>query len=105
MEVHQRRLAFDDVRFGGVVGHLEVLPQLEQALHQAGCVLELHIVVDQPVLDEDQRVAGLSRLWSEAKFNFASFDLVPDLDWDALYIATLPEVRAAASTQATPSPT
>ncbi|GAB3750385.1 S41 family peptidase [Lysobacter olei] len=54
----------------------------------------------QPVLDEDQRVAGLSRLWSEAKFNFASFDLVPDLDWDALYIATLPEVRAATSTQA-----
>ena len=52
----------------------------------------------QPRLGEDQRVAGLSRLWSEAKFNFASFDLVPDLDWDALYLATLPEVRAAAST-------
>jgi C-terminal processing protease CtpA/Prc len=52
----------------------------------------------QPRLDEDQRVAGLSRLWSEAKFNFASFDLVPDLDWDALYLKTLPEVRAAAST-------
>ncbi|TWI12000.1 S41 family peptidase [Aerolutibacter ruishenii] len=52
----------------------------------------------QPVLDENQRVAGLSRLWSEAKFNFASFDLVPDLDWDALYLATLPDVRAATST-------
>lgn len=52
----------------------------------------------QPVLNEDQRVAGLSRLWSEAKFNFASFDLVPDLDWDALYLTTLPEVRAASST-------
>lgn len=51
-----------------------------------------------PTLDEDQRVAGLSRLWSEAKFNFASFDLVPELDWDALYLATLPQVRAATST-------
>lgn len=51
-----------------------------------------------PVLDEDQRVAGLSRVWSEAKFNFAAFDLVPDLDWDALYLATLPEARAATDT-------
>jgi hypothetical protein len=49
-------------------------------------------------LSEDERVAGLSRLWSEAKFNFVNFDKVPDLDWDALYIATLPKVRAARST-------
>ena len=54
----------------------------------------------QPVLDEDQRIAGLSRLWSEAKFNFANFDLVPELDWDALYTRTLPHVRAAADTAA-----
>jgi C-terminal processing protease CtpA/Prc len=53
----------------------------------------------QPTLDEDARVAGLSRLWSEAKFNFANFDLVPGLDWDALYFATLPEVRAATTTE------
>lgn len=52
----------------------------------------------QAALGEDERVAGLSRLWSEAKYNFASFDLVPDLDWDALYLATLPEVRAATTT-------
>lgn len=49
-------------------------------------------------LGEDERVAGLSRLWSEARFNFVNFDKVPDLDWDALYIATLPKVRAARST-------
>lgn len=51
-----------------------------------------------PVLGEEQRIAGLSRVWSEAKFNFAAFDLVPELDWDALYLATLPEVRAATDT-------
>jgi C-terminal processing protease CtpA/Prc len=51
-----------------------------------------------PTLDEDQRVAGLSRLWSETKYNFANFDLVPDLDLDALYLATLPQVRTATST-------
>lgn len=51
-------------------------------------------------LSEDQRIAGLSRLWSEAKFSFANFDRVPDLDWDALYLETLPRVRAAPDTYA-----
>lgn len=52
----------------------------------------------QENLSEDEKLAGLARLWSEAKFNFANFDLVPDLDWDSLYVATIPEVRATAST-------
>jgi carboxyl-terminal processing protease len=51
-------------------------------------------------LTEDQRVAGLSRAWSEAKYNFVNFDLVPDLDWDALYLQTLPRVRAATTNEA-----
>jgi carboxyl-terminal processing protease len=49
-------------------------------------------------LSEDERVAGLSRIWSEAKFNFVNFDKVPDLDWDAAYLAALPKVRAARDT-------
>jgi len=49
-------------------------------------------------LPEDLRIAGLSKLWSEAKFNFANFDLVPDLDIDALYLEFLPRVRAAETT-------
>jgi C-terminal processing protease CtpA/Prc len=52
----------------------------------------------RPSLPEDERIAGLSRLWAEVKFNFANFDLVPDLDWDALYLATMPRVRQARST-------
>ncbi|HET7433322.1 MAG TPA: S41 family peptidase [Thermoanaerobaculia bacterium] len=51
-----------------------------------------------PQLSEDERVAGLSRLWAEAKFNFAYFDHIPDVDWDALYVSYLPRVRAVAST-------
>jgi hypothetical protein len=31
-------------------------------------------------LAEDEKIAGRSRLWSEVKFNFANFDLVPELD-------------------------
>lgn len=54
----------------------------------------------QATLTEDQRVAGLSRAWSEAKFNFVNFDLVPGLDWDAAYLAALPKVRAAKTNEA-----
>jgi len=46
-------------------------------------------------LTESDRVAGLSMIWSEAKYNFANFDLVPDLDWDASYQHYLPLVAAA----------
>ena len=51
-----------------------------------------------PALTEDERIAGLSRIWSEAKFGFVYFDRVPELDWDASYLAYLPRVRAATST-------
>ena len=49
-------------------------------------------------LSDDEKVAGLSRFWSEVKYNFANFDLVPDVDWDALYLAYLPKVRQTKST-------
>lgn len=49
-------------------------------------------------LSEADRLAGLSLLWSEARYNFANFDLVPDLDWDAHYRATIPRVLAARDT-------
>lgn len=49
-------------------------------------------------LSEDERIAGLSRIWSEAKFNFVYFDRLPNLDWDALYLSYLPRVRSARST-------
>jgi carboxyl-terminal processing protease len=54
----------------------------------------------QPTLSEDQRIAGLSLFWSEVKYNFANFDLVPELDWDAAYLQALGEVRASADTLA-----
>ncbi|MEO1584078.1 MAG: S41 family peptidase, partial [Planctomycetota bacterium] len=41
------------------------------------------------------RVHGLSTIWSEAKFSFAYFDQVPDLDWDEAYRASIPRVVAA----------
>ena len=52
----------------------------------------------KPVLSDDEKVAGLSKFWSEAKYNFAFFDRMPNLDWDGLYMAYLPKVRAARTT-------
>jgi CubicO group peptidase (beta-lactamase class C family)/C-terminal processing protease CtpA/Prc len=49
-------------------------------------------------LGEDEKVAGLSKFWSEVRFNFANFDLVPALDWDKLYLEYLPKVRQTKST-------
>lgn len=49
------------------------------------------------VLTEDERIAGLSRFWSEVKFNFIDTRRLGELDWDARYLEALPRVRAAAS--------
>lgn len=49
-------------------------------------------------LPVEDKLAGLSLLWSEAKYNFVNFDLVPELDWDAEYRAMIPRVMASENT-------
>lgn len=46
-------------------------------------------------VDEAHRIAGLSLFWSEARYNFVHFDLVPGLDWNQAYLDFLPKVIAA----------
>lgn len=52
----------------------------------------------KPQLTEDERVAGLSKLWSEVKYNFVYPERLVEIDWDKLYLSYLPKVRAAKST-------
>lgn len=52
----------------------------------------------KPVLTEDEKIAGLSKFWSEARFNFPFFERLPEMDWDRLYMEYLPQVRAAQTT-------
>jgi len=52
----------------------------------------------KPVLTEDEKVAGLSKFWSEARFNFPFFSRLPDMDWDRQYLEYLPQVRSAQTT-------
>lgn len=49
-------------------------------------------------LSDDEKVAGLSKFWSEVKYNFIYVDTLKKLDWDRLYLETLPKVRATRST-------
>ena len=49
-------------------------------------------------ISEDEKIAGLSRLWSEVKYNFSNFDIVPDVNWDAAYVEFLPKARQTKST-------
>lgn len=46
-------------------------------------------------LPETDRVAGFVRLWSEVKYNFVSFDRVPEVDWDKVLLEYLPRVQKA----------
>jgi carboxyl-terminal processing protease len=50
-------------------------------------------------ISTDEKIAGLSKFWSETKYNFVNFDLIPTLDLDSLYLAYIPKVSRTKSTQ------
>jgi carboxyl-terminal processing protease len=50
-------------------------------------------------LTVEERIAGLSLFWAEARQNFVYFDHVPQLEWDRVYLKFLPQVMAAESTE------
>lgn len=54
----------------------------------------------QPNLSDAEKVAGLSKMWEIAKYNFAYFDHLPGFDWDKIYLDYLPKVQATPSTLA-----
>ncbi|GAB5535031.1 MAG: S41 family peptidase [Rubricoccaceae bacterium] len=84
----------EDTRWPEVVAHYEQRAAAQERFWNSPAMLTSY----QETLSDDEKIAGLSRLWSEAKYNFANFDLVPHLDWDSLYVATLPFVRETTST-------
>jgi C-terminal processing protease CtpA/Prc len=49
-------------------------------------------------LTDAERVAGLSKLWSEVKYNFGYPEKLIRLRWDQLYLDWIPKVLAARST-------
>lgn len=53
----------------------------------------------QQQLSVEQRVAGLSLFWAEARQHFVHFSHVPELDWNRVYLTYLSKVIAAESTR------
>jgi C-terminal processing protease CtpA/Prc len=49
-------------------------------------------------LTVEERIAGLSLFWAEARSYFVHFDHVPELDWNKVYLDYLPKVMAAETT-------
>ena len=84
-----------DPRWPGLVAAAEARAATAERLW-GGAAFDTPFREDLP---DEEKLAGLSMLWSEAKYNFVNFDLVPDLDWDSLYVATIPRVLATTSTQ------
>ena len=78
-----------DIRFQAAIKKLK----LRRALWQDESLKSAY----QSNLSEDQKVAGLSLLWSKAKYNFANFDHA-SLDWDYTYLEFLPRVKNTNST-------
>jgi carboxyl-terminal processing protease len=49
-------------------------------------------------LSWEEKVAGLSKLWAEVKYNFVFFDREPVANWDSLYVEYLSRVQRTTST-------
>ncbi|MGD8628739.1 MAG: hypothetical protein PVH52_06625, partial [bacterium] len=95
------------------VGHLETDPDLDgirtmpgfidilQKLRAFGGLWESDIL-DTPYredLSPEEKIAGLSKLWAEVKYNFADFERLPEVGWDSLYVEYLTEVPKTNSTR------
>ncbi len=80
-----------DIRFQSIVNKLK----LRQALWKDEAFNSEY----QNNLSDDEKVAGLSLLWSQAKYNFANFDHAA-LDWDKTYLEYLQHVKNTNSTLA-----
>lgn len=49
-------------------------------------------------LPVEERIAGLTQFWSDARQYFVHFDNAPELDWNKTYLEFLPRVMAAETT-------
>jgi C-terminal processing protease CtpA/Prc len=79
-----------DPRFTRLLGEMKA-----RSSFWAGDALSTPYREDIP---EDEKVAGLSKFWSEVKYNFANQDRLQELNWDGLYLSYLPKVRQTKTT-------
>ncbi|WP_291272093.1 S41 family peptidase [Geothrix sp.] len=85
-----------DARWDGLLARMRDRGLRERAFWDSSAMATGY----RETLSEDERIAGLSRFWSEVKFNFVDTDRLDALDWDGLYLRYLPKVRSTTSTAA-----
>jgi C-terminal processing protease CtpA/Prc len=82
----------------------EIKPKIDSFYEMAYVAFEHLVVPEDRVwmpkpgetsLSTSERIAGFIYLWSEVKYNFANFDLVPNLNWDRMRNRYLPLVEKA----------
>ncbi len=89
----------NDAVFENVVNAPELLPFFKK--FEAGSRVFNGTALNTPYksnISDAEKLAGLSKFWSEAKYNFAYFENLPDLDWDKLYLEYIPIVQNTKST-------
>jgi C-terminal processing protease CtpA/Prc len=84
----------DDPRFTALLAHMDALKKAQDQRWGTAAFKTAYA----PTLSDADKVAGLSLLWAQARFGFANFWHVPQLDWDATYKAYVPQVLAAKTT-------
>lgn len=84
-----------DARWEPLLARLTARSQLASRLYDSKALATPY----NERISEDERIAGLSKLWSEVKYNFIYTDVLRKLDWDQVYKDYLPRVRAASSTR------
>jgi carboxyl-terminal processing protease len=83
-----------DPRWPALIAMMKARQALEAKLYESPALASPY----RENLSEDEKVAGLSKFWSEVKYNFVYVDTLKALDWDKLYLEYLPKVRATRST-------
>ena len=49
-------------------------------------------------ISDVEKIAGISKLWSEIKYNFVNFDIINEINLDSLYLIFIPKVISTKST-------
>ena len=83
-----------DARFAALIAAMKVRADYDARLFASPALATPY----QANISDDEKVAGLSKFWSEVKYNFVYTDKLKELDWDKLYLDYLPKVRATTTT-------
>ncbi len=85
--------------FGQVATSSPPLPKNAETAQQEARWSDAALVTPYAVnIPDADKLAGLSLLWAQAKFGFANFWHVPQLNWDLTYRSFIPKVLATHST-------